>query len=204
VNVELYIINRMNTKQAKRVYDKQFYIVVSGDEYGGYWSGKSTKRDIAMPSRQDNKTRGNEIKGDKCDNCGNKHFIPRLFVERHAAEEYLERYLNSYVDCFNENNDDIEKSDCCWCKVEIQICEIQAPSDDMECRFFITVSGAPYGGAFKTKCFECNGTEFLMRIFNDKEEAEKYVDDYKHNVAAHCKSCMYNYDIDVILLHAKS
>jgi hypothetical protein len=179
---------------------KQFYIVVSGDEYGGYWLGKRSKR-WSLELLETPPPPSSGMNNITCANCGNKHFIPVLFVEKHAAEEYVERYLNSYVDCFNENIED--KSDGCWCKLEIQICEIQAPCDDKEC-LYVTVSSAPYGGAFKNVCYECNATEFMMKLFIDKHEAEKYVDDFRQNIAPPCKSCMYNYEMDIIELHLKS
>lgn len=151
------------------------YVVVSEDEYGGCWTGGG----------------GEET---TCDNCENKRFIPKIFLEKHVAEEYAEQYMNSYVDCFNEIND----NNTCCCKFEIYISEIQTTAcDDCE-SLFVTVSSAPYGGALQMDCLECNGTEFVMKVFGDRQDAEQYVNVYIADIAPPCKSCMYNYFINIV------
>lgn len=164
--------------------NKQLYIVVSGEEYGGKWCERE-------PDEWGNKTSSNV-----CYNCGNKLFIPKIFYNKYAAEEYVERYLNSYVDCFSE---DIEnRNDFCSCKIEIQICEIPTSCNDM--LIYLAVSSAPYGGAFEQQCYECNGTEFMMKVFTEKEKAEEYINYFVQNVAPPCKSCMYNYMFTIIVV----
>lgn len=153
---------------------KNVYVVVSGDDYGGQWCEPTEWQKVS----------------NTCDNCGNKLFIPKVFHEKCTAEEYVERYLNSYVDCCNGNS--------CWCKNEIRVFEIQIPYHyDNHERLYITVSSAPYGGALEQQCFECDGTEFMMKVFNDKEQAVQHINRFIQVIAPPCKSCMYNYDFAI-------
>lgn len=145
--------------------DRLVYVVVSEDEYGGLW-------------KRDNTT---------CEYCDNKRFVPKVFDEKHDAEEYAERYMNSYVN-----------KKCCDYEIHISEVVPMMRGDDDADSLFVTVSSAPYGGALQRQCTECNGTEFSMKLFTNERDAEKYVDHYVRHVAQPCKSCMYNHDIKII------